>query len=457
MKPITILLAGLMGVAPVAASAAPAAPVDLDAVRKLVSDPKGVAAPGCVVGGFRGGKTLFVTATGSADLERGTPLDGDTLIYAASVSKQFTALAAAKLAAEGKLDLDKDIRTWLPELPGYDVPVTARMLMHHTAGIRDSLTLLRLAGLAGSNQANKAQTLDLLLRQKGTNFVPGTGWTYSNGGYLLLAEVVARVSGRSFADYANTNVLKPMGMTRSYFMDDKRPAGDRVAHGYVTKDGAFAVRDTYPSFSGSGGLMLTITDLAKYDRDIEVGHKVWTPAVRAIMLAPGTLTDGKPATARMMNGQAYAGGLMVGQRRGQGFVEHSGGAEAFRSQYQRLPEHRLGVAVFCNRADWNTTEKADAVVELIERGILTAAVKPNLAGRYRSPELQATYDLTLEAGKLTAAISSPLAATGEPLVLQRGPDGVFRSDEGSLTFDDDGKGFTLSTGRVTAIHFDKAD
>ncbi len=454
MKLTAVLLVSALISAPVAAAAAPPA-VDLNAVRRIVSDPKGAAAPGCVVGAFKAGKTLFVTAAGSADIEKGTPLDGDTLIYAASVSKQFTSLAVATLATQGKIDLDADVRTYLPELPQYEVPVTARMMMHHTAGIRDSLTLLRLTGLAGSNEANKAKTLDVLFRQKGTNFTPGTDWTYSNGGYLLLAEIVERVSGKPFADYVNAAILKPLGMKSSYFMNDAEPTG-KLAHGYNPKDGGFVIRDTYPRFSGSGGLMVTINDLAKFDQDIEVGHKVWTPAVQAIMLKPGTFTNGKPA-ARGMGKQAYAGGLMVGQRRGQTFVEHGGGAEAFRNQYERLPERRLGVAVFCNRGDWNPVAKADEVIALIEGNILTAEAKPNLAGRYASAELQASYDLTLDGTKLTAAISSPYTKSGEPLVFQRGSDGVFRSDEGSVTFDDDGKGFVLSTGRVTAIHFDRAN
>jgi len=454
MKLTAILLASALISAPVAAAAAPPA-VDLDAVRRIVSDPKGAAAPGCVVGAFKAGKTLFVTAAGSADIENGTPLDGDTLIYAASVSKQFTSLAAAMLATQGKIDLDADIRTYLPELPQYEIPVTARMLMHHTAGIRDSLTLLRLAGLGGSNEATKAQTLDVMFRQKGTNFTPGTSWTYSNGGYLLLAEIVERVSGKPFADYVSTAILKPLGMKSSYFMNDAEPTG-KLAHGYNPKDGGFVIRDTYPRFSGSGGLMVSINDLAKFDQDIEVGHKVWTPAVQAIMLKPGTFTNGKPA-GRGMGNQAYGGGLMIGERRGQTFVEHGGGAEAFRNQYERLPERRLGVAVFCNRGDWNPVAKADEVIKLIEGDILTAEVKPNVAGRYTSPELQTSYDLKLDGAKLTAAISSPYTKAGVPLVLERGGDGVFRSDEGSLTFDPDGKGFTLSTGRVTAVHFDRAN
>src|SRR3546814_18261407 len=81
------------------------------AIRHSVSDPRGLAAPGCAVGVFRAGKPVLVTAAGAADIADARALDGDTLFYAASVSKQFTALAAAKLVEAGKIGLDDDIRT----------------------------------------------------------------------------------------------------------------------------------------------------------------------------------------------------------------------------------------------------------------------------------------------------------------------------------------------------------
>src|SRR6218665_3016197 len=93
--------------------AVPAQAQDIVAVRKIISDPKGLAAPGCAAGAFRDGKTLFVTAAGAADVATGQPINGDTLFYAASVAKQFTALAAAKLIEQGKLGLDDDARKYL--------------------------------------------------------------------------------------------------------------------------------------------------------------------------------------------------------------------------------------------------------------------------------------------------------------------------------------------------------
>src|SRR3546814_660493 len=163
-------------------------------------------------------------------------------------------------------------------------------------------------------------------------------------------------------------------MKRSFFMNDAPPSATNVAHGYVPDDGGFTVRDTYPTFSGSGGLMTSINDLARYDRDIEVGHKVWTPAVAKILLTPASFTNGDPVVD-VRTGMTYAGGLHVGQRKGQYFVQHGGSAEAFKNMYARLPELRLGVAVLCNRGAWTSGDMAAAVIEAIAGPILVAAAR----------------------------------------------------------------------------------
>ncbi|MDT9600489.1 serine hydrolase domain-containing protein [Sphingosinicella rhizophila] len=434
---------------------------DMDKVRQAIADPKGMAAPGCVAGAFRNGTTLFVTSSGAADIAAGKPLDGDTLFYAASVSKQFTALAVAILATRNKIDLDADVRKYLPDLPAYEVPVTVRMLLNMTSGIRDSLEVLRLAGVTDWSGTKKDTAVKLLYRQKETNFRPGTDYRYSNGAYLLLAELVERVSGMPFADFAKLSILKPLGMERSHFLNDHRPSVANVAHGYVLKDDIYEIRDTYPSFSGSGGLMLSVNDLARFDHDIAVGHKVWTPAVRKILLEPGKFADGKPVMIGD-SGLAYAAGLMVGQRRGQYYVGHGGGAEAFRHMYARLPERGLGVAVFCNRADKDPQQQSDAVMNAVEANILAApeAAGPTSAkpdGRYASEELMATYDIVTAGDQLTANVSSPFVTEATKFEFTRKGDKWEGAYGSALAFDSDGQGFTISSERAKAIRFRRMD
>src|SRR5262245_35537457 len=228
-----------------------AADVTVERLRSIVAYTEHEIAPGCAIGVFRGGKPDVLTAAGYADLEQRRPIDADTLFYAASVSKQFTALAVAKLVEAGKLSLDDDARRYLPELPQYQVPITIGMLLHHTAGIRDSLGLLTLAGMGTADKNSKEAVLQLVLRQQTTNFLPGSAYSYSNGGYLLLAEIVAKVSGMPFAAYAKRAVLDPIGMKSSFFLDGPPAALPNMAHGYVLANNKFEIRDTYPRFSGS--------------------------------------------------------------------------------------------------------------------------------------------------------------------------------------------------------------
>lgn len=440
--------------------AVPAQGAPADAARKLLADPKGNAAPGCAAGAFRNGKTLFVTGAGAADVSTGEPIDGETLFYAASVAKQFTALAATTLVEQGKLGLDDDVRKYIPELPQYDVTVTVRMLMLHTAGIRDTWEIGGLAGFRSASDIDKATALKLLTRQRGTNFTPGTAWSYSNGGYVLLAETVARASGKPFAQYAKEAIFQPLGMKRSYFMDDARPTGGRIAHGYIPSGEGFAIRDNYPSFSGSGGLMITMNDLARYEHDMAVGSKVWSERVREIMLTPGTLTNGEPARFEDTS-LGYGPGLMIGHRNGQYFVQHSGGMEGFKTMFERLPERKLAVAVLCNRGDWAAQDKADAIVEILEGDILRADPPvPGIAGRYVSDELPATYDITVSGDELTAKISSPFVDDrGSTLVFKRNADGsfgalrVFGGAGATLRFDKDRAGFTVTSHRTHAFRF----
>lgn len=439
-------------------AALPAQAGDLSAVERIIADGRGLAAPGCAVGAFRSGEVLFTTAAGAGDVAEGVPLSADTLFYAASVSKQFTALAAALLAESGRLDLDQDVRLYLPELPEYDTPVTARMLMTHTAGIRDSLDLIRLAGIPRAADTDKETALRLVLGQSETNFTPGTAYAYSNGGYLLLAEIVARVSGMSFADFAKEAILEPLGMDRSHFLQDAPPENANVAHGYRPTRTGFEVRDTYPRFSGSGGLMTSVNDLARFEYDIEIGHRVWTPAIARTMTTPGRLSDGTPARDAR-NGLDYAGGLAIGQRNGQHVVQHGGSAETFKSMYLRLPERRLAVVLLCNRSDWIAQDKADAVVEAIEGDIFVDGPNPSSGtGRYVSEDLQAVYELSSADDGLNAQVSSVHTPRSQRRVkFQRQADGSYLWGGTRMRFDADGRGFTLSTSRIRDLRFNRRD
>ena len=130
-------------------AAAAAQPGDAE-LGALLGAGKGDPSPGCVMAVYREGRMERLVGDAVADLSSGSGIDGDTQFYAASVSKQFTALAVIQLHLTGKLDLDEDIRKWIPELPAYEARVTPRMLLQHQSGILDSLSLVTLVHGPGS-------------------------------------------------------------------------------------------------------------------------------------------------------------------------------------------------------------------------------------------------------------------------------------------------------------------
>ena len=135
-----------------------------------------------------------------ASLEHDVPITPETVFYAGSVSKQFTAMAAALAIQQGKLAYDDSIRKYLPELPAYADAIKVRHLLHHTSGLRDYNTLLSIAGRRDEDAWDNRVVLQMTARQTQLNFKPGDEYLYSNTGYTLLATIVERATGTKFAD-----------------------------------------------------------------------------------------------------------------------------------------------------------------------------------------------------------------------------------------------------------------
>lgn len=450
MKSNLLSFALLLAAVPLSSAAG-----DADRLAAIVANAADGAAPGCALATFREGALDVITASGYADIENHIPLDADTPFYAASVSKQFTALAVMQLVVQGRISLDDDARTHLPDLPVYSAPVTVRMLLQHTSGIRDSLSLLKLAGYEHASSATMDQATDLLLAQTETNFVPGTSVTYSNGAYLILARIVERITGERFSSHVRQAILEPLGMQSSFVLDGDVSAPDTLAHGYVRTGRTFERRDTYPRFGGSGGLVLTLRDLARYEHDIEVGRRIWTPEILALMTEPGTLTDGSPAT-RETSGPVFAAGLVVGKRQGHDVVQHGGGAEGFRHVYARLPAQHLGIAVFCNHGDADPQGKLDATIAALVEPAPGYTSPPPLSGIYRSDELRTQYLLEHVGDTVTIEIRGDDAIRApQRMSLRRTHAGTYDGvgDAKGVTLRADGHDLLIGTAGARDLRF----
>src|SRR5262245_32866180 len=176
--------------------------------------------PGCAIGVIKDGKLIYKRGYGMANLEHDIPISPTTVFNVASASQQFTAMSVLLLAKQGKLLLDDDIRKYLPEMPAYQAPVTIRQLIHHVSGVRDRVDLMAIAGRDADEVYREDDIIELLARQKETNFKPGARQIFSSSGYALLAAIVKRVSGKSLRQFANENIFNPLGMTNTGSKDE---------------------------------------------------------------------------------------------------------------------------------------------------------------------------------------------------------------------------------------------
>lgn len=334
--------------------------------------------PGASVAIARDGRILYEAGYGEAQVEYAVPIEPTTIFHVASVSKQFTAFAVAMLAAQGRLSLDDDIRTHLPELPDLGATVTIRHLLHHTSGWRDQWALLALAGWRLDDVITRDQIMRLLTRQRALNFPPGSEYLYSNSGYTMAAEIVARVTGRSFADWTREHLFEPLGMTRTHFHDDHEMLVPERAYSYA--HGEQGLRKSVLSYANAGAtsLFTTAGDLARWMHNLETGT-VGGPEVLRMMHTRGVLTSGDTID--------YALGLGHGELDGLATVSHGGADAGFRSSVVRFPDHGLSVTVLSNLASFNPGRLAQQVAEIyLEQEIAAAEAAAPVEAEAPEPE-----------------------------------------------------------------------
>lgn len=296
--------------------------------------------PGAAVAVVRDGKVVFRKGYGYASLEHRVPITPTSSFDAASVSKQFTGLAISMLVEQGRIGLKDDVRKYIPEMHAFETPITIEHLVHHTSGLRDWPGMLQLAGWNSGDVIAFDHILRFAYAQRTLNFVPGAEHTYSNTGYNLLAEVVARVTGKSFRTWTDENIFRPLGMTNTHFRTTMGDVFPERAFSYARgADSSWNLVANGLLAQGSSSLFTTADDLAKWIMNYGTYAAGGRPAVER-MLQPGRLSDGSPLR--------YAYGVNVETWRGTQRVTHNGSWAGYTSFSVAFPALRGGVVVLSN-------------------------------------------------------------------------------------------------------------
>lgn len=314
------------------------------------------ATPGGVVTVEREGKIIYNKAYGLADLEHNVPNTTRTIFEAGSVSKQFTAAAILLLEAEGKLSTRDDVRKYIPELPVYDGVITIQHCLNHTSGLKDWGVV---GGLTGWPRTTRVYTQDLALqiicRQKSTNFYPGSEYSYSNSNYSVLVTIVERVTKLSLAELTQARLFGPAGMKNTQWRDNFREIVPNRSIAYRRESGAYVQEMPFENVHGHGGLLTTTEDLILWNHQLAT-HAIGGDAVYQQRIRQGQLNNGKSIT--------YAGGVVVSTYNGFQEISHTGATAAYRAVLHYYPDKKLSIAILSNDGTFNPGRGATDIAEI---------------------------------------------------------------------------------------------
>jgi len=330
--------------------------------------------PGCSVGVIESGQLIHQAGYGMANMELQVPMTGYNVHRMASVSKQFTAMAVHLLADEGKIDLDADIRTYLPSLRDYGETVTVNAMLGHVSGmVNDSEDdyefwtstsggdeLVRKSVYGGPFNFNQNYSIDEYFRyiQKlPLRYSPNKKFHYSNIAYFLLAMLVEEVSGQSLRDYADRMIFEPLGMTNTMFVDSPRPIIDGRVTGYDMIGRDYVRDDVNFNLVGAGGLYTTVDDMLIWDRHFYQPQLGRDP--EALIR-----TFNQPNSTIKRYGRLYANGQQVTERHKQTAYLHSGLFYGTTTYYERYPDSEFSIMVFCNDVSRRPIDYAKAIEQI---------------------------------------------------------------------------------------------
>ncbi len=323
---------------------------------------------GMSVGVVQGSETLLMGTYGHADLEWGVPMPRNAIHEIGSVTKQFTSVAVLMLWQQGKIDLDADMSTYLPEFDTQGRAVTVRRLMDHTSGIKGYTEMGSFGALA--TQDFSRDTLLALVGAEPFDFEPGTALIYNNSGFFLLGLIIEKVSGQSYSDYLEQNVFPKAAMDDSSYCSNSVVLKNR-AHGYQASQRGLQrapyLNHLWPYAAGS--LCSTVGDLIAWNRALHGGEVLPEEAYR-LLVTPEPLEDG--TTLR------YAKGITQHVGPGGPMIGHGGGINGFLSESRYYTEEDAIVVVLVN-----TTGPANpaGIANAIGRHLFGDAADP-VAGSY---------------------------------------------------------------------------
>jgi len=307
-------------------------------IKHLLDEQYPAEGPGGAILVAKGGNIIHEGRFGKANIEAGTNNAVTNNYKIGSITKQFTSVAILMLQEQGKLSVDDKITKHLSDYP--EPNITLRQLLNHTAGLPNYTNMP-----SWFSTANESKTVDEMLaffKDEPLDFKPGTDWSYSNSGYIVLGAVIEKVSGISYEEFIEKNIFNKIGMNHTYYgRDDEKIA--ELAIGYSKKVGgtfekAMEMSLTQPYAAGS--IISTVGD-----------QFIWIKAIRDNKLISEESKKSAWTSAILPNGKNthYGFGWMQNEIAGYQSIEHGGSIFGFVCSGVYIPEQDIFVSILSNR------------------------------------------------------------------------------------------------------------
>ena len=310
--------------------------------------------PGASVLVLQNDEVVFKNGYGLADLQKAIPIEPKINFRLASITKQFTAFSIMLLENEGKLSFDDSLAKFFPNFPKYGNDITIRHILQHTSGLLayedymdDTLTI----------QLKDKDVLDILIKQDSTYFQPGTKHRYSNSGYAILALLVEKLSGKSYAKFLKERIFTPLKMNSSVAFENGVSEVKSRAFGYAKTDSGFIFADQSltSAILGDGGIYSSTLDLVKWDNEIDnptlLPKKKFRVALEKLVLPNGEVVN-------------YGFGWRLDPYKNFERPYHTGGTSGFSNIYMKIPELNLAIIVLINIRDYDAKGYAEKIADI---------------------------------------------------------------------------------------------
>jgi CubicO group peptidase (beta-lactamase class C family) len=276
-------------------------------------------------------------------------------------------MAVMMLVHDGKLRYDQTLTEVFLDFPAYGKNITIRNLLNHTGGLPDYEDLMdaqeKLKGpiWSAEHQIQDDEVLTLLEKESKGKFAPGTSWSYSNSGYVVLGLIVAKASGQSYGDFLQARIFAPLHMDHTIVYQKGKNEVTNRAFGHSKEGDALKETDQSSTSAtlGDGGIYSNLEDLAKWD-DALRNHTLLSADEFSPALVPAKLANGSPTywpvapnDDNLHPGKpvSYGFGWFLDPYWGIPRMWHTGSTMGFRTVIERFTKNNLTIIIFCNRTD----------------------------------------------------------------------------------------------------------